>query len=589
MDTPPDDPVPARKLAKLVFCPRSFWLEVVAGEWDESAETLAGTRAHKRVDRGGRPLPEPDALPDELASLRSVEVAAPEEGLSCRTDVLEVDDGAVVPVEYKRGDAPGEERASGGVWPSDRVQVGAQSLALRARGYEVTRAVVWYAGSCRRVEVPIDDALVDEVRATVHEARRVRALTIAPPPLDDSPKCHRCSLAAVCLPDETRLLQHLSASEAPDEVSLEAAEATATTGGAAPETVSVSRGAKVPVRRLVPAVDERLPLYLTTQGATVHRRGECLEVRSPEGETSTVRLREVSQVVVLGSVQLSPAVLQELCSRGIPVSLCSSHGWFYGTVGNLAEKNVHLRVAQFATAADRALRLPFARSFVEGKILNARTLLRRNGGEDMLPTLDALRGLAQKASRSADEESLLGVEGTAAALYFERFGALLAPPEDGDGAFGFDERNRRPPRDPVNAMLSFGYAMLTREVKVALASVGLDPLVGLFHRLRPGRASLALDLMEEFRPLVVDSVVLLAVNTGELRAGHFRRSAGACSLTDDGRRTFIAAYERRMTTEVRHPIFRYAVSYRRVLEVQARLLGRALSGEVPAYPPFRTR
>lgn len=578
MSDTPDDLLPARKLAKHTFCPRSFWLEVVAGEWDENADTVSGTRAHRRADQRGAPLPDPDVLPPDLAPRRAIEVASSDEGISCRTDVLEVEDGAVIPVEYKRGDAPDLARVPGGVWPADRIQVGAQSLALRANGYTVHRAVVWYAGSRRRVEVPVDDGLIAEVREALREARRVRALPIAPPPLDDSPKCHRCSLAGICLPDETRMLQHLGA--------LPPAPASTDTLQGDPHGETEATHAHV--RRLVPPLHERLPVYLTTQGAVVHRKGDCLDVRSPDGESATVRLREVSQVVVMGSVQLSPAVLQELCSRGIPVSLCSSHGWFYGTVGGITEHNVLLRVAQFDVARDRARRLPLARAFVEGKILNARTLLRRNGGDAAQDAVTRLRSLAAEVPKVTDEESLLGVEGTAAATYFAHFGSLLKPPS-GAAVFDFETRNRRPPQDPVNAMLSFGYAMLTREAKVALASAGLDPMVGLFHRLRPGRPSLALDLMEEFRPLIVDSVVLSAVNTGELDAGHFHRSAGACAMTDAGRKAFIAAFERRMATEVHHPLFGYTVSYRRIIEVQARLLGRTLTGELPVYLPFRTR
>lgn len=437
------------------------------------------------------------------------------------------------------------------------------------------------------MDVPIDEALATEVRATVVEARRVRSLPVAPPPLEDSPKCRRCSLVAACMPDEVRLLQQLAVEEAEG-----APEATMETE--VEETGPLSReegpSGRPKVRRLVAADDGRLPVYLATQGASVHKKGDCLEVRAPDGATQTVRLRETSQVVVLGAVQLSPSVLQELCLRGISVSLCSSHGWFYGTVGNLAEKNVQLRVAQFAVAADAARSLPFARRMVAAKVLNGRALLRRNGGAAMQRAVGLLRSIAQEALQARDAEALLGIEGTAAAVYFEHFGALLSPPDaGGTGVFAFADRNRRPPRDPVNAMLSFGYALLAREVRVALASVGLDPMVGVYHKLRPGRASLALDLMEEFRPLLVDSLVLTAVNTGELRAGHFRRSAGATMLTDDGRRAFLAAYERRMSTEVRHPLFGYSVSYRRVLEVQARLFGRALVGEIASYPAFRTR
>jgi CRISPR-associated endonuclease Cas1 len=168
----------------------------------------------------------------------------------------------------------------------------------------------------------------------------------------------------------------------------------------------------------------------------------------------------------------------------------------------------------------------------------------------------------------------------------------LLRPRSGDGgasAFDFEGRNRRPPRDPVNALLSFGYALLTKDCRIALRTVGFDPMVGLYHRPRQGKPALALDLMEEFRPLVVDSTVLSVVNTEEVQGGDFIRAAGSYTLTDGARRAFIGAYERRMETEIKHPLFGYTVSYRRVLEVQARLLARTVLGELEAYPSFKTR
>lgn len=155
--------------------------------------------------------------------------------------------------------------------------------------------------------------------------------------------------------------------------------------------------------------------------------------------------------------------------------------------------------------------------------------------------------------------------------------------------FDFEHRNRRPPRDPVNALLSFLYSMLVRECVAGLLSVGLEPELGFLHRLRAGRPGLALDLAEEFRPIIADSVVLSLVNTGEVEASHFVSLPGEAALTTDGRRAVIRAFERRMNTMVTHPVFGYAISYRRVIAVQARLLARALEGDIPHYPPFVTR
>ena len=212
-------------------------------------------------------------------------------------------------------------------------------------------------------------------------------------------------------------------------------------------------------------------------------------------------------------------------------------------------------------------------------------------------TLDRLRAARRSAAGAASLPQLLGLEGDAAAMYFRAFAGLLAPPrlEERIGTvealapFQFLARNRLPPRDPVNAMLSLAYAMLTRNLTIALASVGLDPYRGFFHAPRYGRPALALDVMEPFRAIVADSVVLSAVNTGEVSANHFVLGATGTGLTSAGRRRFVEAFERRLSQETTHPIFGYRLSMRRLILLQARLLGRHLLGEQPTYPHYLPR
>jgi len=233
--------------------------------------------------------------------------------------------------------------------------------------------------------------------------------------------------------------------------------------------------------------------------------------------------------------------------------------------------------------------LSIVRQFVIGKIKNQRTLLRRHGGPDAAASVDQLAGLVARAREVRALESLLGIEGTAARLYFEQFSSLLRPATPLGPGPTFDGRNRRPPRDPVNAVLSFVYSLLIKDCTVALLAAGLDPFVGLYHQPRFGRPSLALDLAEEVRPLVGDSVVMTLFNNGELAAGDFVTRAGGVSLTRAGRRSVIRAYERRMRTELTHPLFKYKASYRRTLEIQARLLAAALTRDSPEYRPLTTR
>lgn len=213
-----------------------------------------------------------------------------------------------------------------------------------------------------------------------------------------------------------------------------------------------------------------------------------------------------------------------------------------------------------------------------------RTLVRRHGGKSAAAAAGQLAALTRQAEAERRLDALLGIEGTAVRIYFSEFGRLLSP-RNPLGLFDFEARNRRPPRDPVNAMLSFVYALLVKDTLVAALAAGLEPYLGLYHRPDFGRPALALDLAEEFRPLIADSVVLTAINNGEIDGSDFVSRAGAVALTSAGRRKLIRTYERRMRTELVHPLFKYRASYRRTLEIQARLLAAVLVGDIPTTDP----
>ena len=226
---------------------------------------------------------------------------------------------------------------------------------------------------------------------------------------------------------------------------------------------------------------------------------------------------------------------------------------------------------------------------IAGKIKNCRVLLRRNGEDAVTRRVAQLAALAEQAEQAEDAASLLGIEGTAARLYFEAFPSLLTGAARLPGPSFTGLRNRRPPTDAVNCLLSFCYGLLTKELLAACLAVGFDPYIGLYHRPRFGRPALALDLAEEFRPLLADSTVLTCVNNREVGPSDFLVRAGRVTLTAEGRKAVIRSWERRMTTEVRHPMFGYKVSYRRAVELQARILAARLTGELPAYTPLVTR
>lgn len=540
--------VPGRMLNEYVYCPRLFYLEWVEKEWAHNEDTLEGGLTHRRVEEESGSLPPAEDLaPDDRIRARSVLLSAPALGLIARMDLLEGEGGAVRPVDYKKG-SPGPA----GPWDPEVLQLCAQGLVLRENGYACEDGVLYYAATKQRCVVRFDDELVDRTVRALVELREVAAQPLPPPPLVDSPKCPRCSLVGICLPDEVNHLRGEGLGE---------------------------------VRRLMPARDEAGPLHVLEQGATVGKKGERLVVHRKDGTEESLRLLDVSSVAIHGNAQVSAQALRALAEREIPILHLTYGGWLVALTTGTPHLNVGLRANQYRVADDPRRALALARAFVVGKVKNQRTLLRRNAGADSEQALRELTRAVRLAQEATSIERLLGIEGTAARVYFSRFGSLLRPP----ASFDFRERNRRPPTDPVNAVLSFLYSTLVRDAVQALLAVGLDPHRGLYHQMRYGRPSLALDLAEEFRPIISDSVTITLFNTGVLGHGDFIRRGRAVALREGARRKVIAAHEDRMRTLIRHPIFDYSISYRRVLEVQARLLARAITGELPAYRPFTTR
>jgi len=544
-------------LNEFTYCPRLGIMEWVEGEWEESSDTVAGTLRHSGVDKPGfrvrrRPADESGEGPSERLQLRSVELSDPELGITGKIDLVEIEDGRVQPVDYKKGKRPHTAR---GAWDPERVQLCAQGLLLRAHGHACESGALYFAGSAERVVVPFDEELVALTLAKIRELREVAAGGVLPPPLEDSPKCPRCSLVSICLPDETALL---------------------------------TRGQQ-PVRRLIPANVERFPLYVQEPGARVRKNGDLLEVHLQEEKLGAVRLEEISTLVLFGAVQVSTQVIHELCRREIPVMYLSGGGWLHGVTNGLPHRNIALRQRQYAVAADPAAALRIARFIVRAKILNMRTLLRRNVPDLERQVLLRLRQFARAALRAPDIDTAMGNEGAASRLYFEHLPrALKGDPELLRG-FAFETRTRRPPRDRINALLSFSYSLLAREFTQVAWAVGLDPYLGYLHAPRYGRPALALDLMEAYRPLVADSACITAINNAEVSPDDFIERMGGISLTREGRSKVIGAIERRLAHEITHPLFKYRASYRRTFELEARLLGRHLTGELVSYAPLVTR
>lgn len=579
-NTEPKDWVEVAMLNRFTFCPRLFHLMYVEGRWEENHFTTEGRAIHSRVDRidqllpeveedsmAGDPSSEDDDPPPEIA--RSVSLAAPDLGLMGKLDLVSTDPegGEAVPVETKRGRVPNVPLRA---YDPERVQLMAQGLLLRRHGYRCDHGYLYFAGSRTRVRVEFDDELERLTLDTIAAVRAASAATVLPPPLEDSPKCWGCSLCAICLPDETLGLRRYTndgeESSGPDP------------------------------RRLYPARDRATPLYVQDQGAKVGKSGERLVVKKQGEKIGESRLLETSQLVLFGNVQVSAQALHLLMEKGIPVVHMSTGAWFHGMSHGTGTENAYSRSAQYAAAADPAFCCRFVIPLLHAKVTNQRALVLRNGrGEARTASTQNLarhlRGMDPKHAKIcvsgvpsglAAIDFLRGWEGHAAGLYFSAFASMLKTAEL--PGFDFTTRNRRPPKDPVNALLSFAYALLVKESLVALWAEGLDPWWGLYHAPRHGRPALALDFMEPFRPILADSAVLSAINTGMVKPHHFVANRNGCAMQPAGRKAILRAWEQRLDSLTTHPEFDYRCSWRTVLRIQARLLARFLRGDIPHLP-----
>ncbi len=590
---------------RFTFCPRLFHLMYVQGRWEDNTHTVEGKDVHRRVDRIEHLLPEsrsanggdedeptdspkakrakkgeePDDAdpPPEIA--RSVSLGCDDLGLMGKLDLVSADPegGEAVPVETKKSRVPPVPERS---YLPERVQLMAQGLLLRAHGYRSEHGYLYFAGSRSRVRVDFIPELESETRAIISAVREARASVVMPPPLEDSPKCWGCSLCGICLPDETNALRAAAIAEKDEPVS----ETALDEESGAPEEFGERSEGGPDVRRLYAARDRAMPFYVQEQGARVGKSGERLNVTKLGEKIGSVRLIEVSQVILMGNVQVTSQALHLLMEKGIPVVHFSTGGWFHGMSHGVGIENAYARSAQYAAAADSALRVKFASGAVRAKLANQRALLLRNGqGRERDEAVATLaKRLKQDESAFHSLGEVLGWEGEGAALYFSAFSSMLKTGELPE--FGFSTRNRRPPKDPINALLSFAYAMLAKECLVALWAEGLDPWWGLYHQPRHGRPALALDLMEPFRPIIADSVVITAVNTGMVGPKDFVVNANGCAMLPSGRKGFLRAWEQRLDQLYTHPEFDYRCSWRTILRIQARLLARWLRGDIPNLP-----
>lgn len=336
-------------------------------------------------------------------------------------------------------------------------------------------------------------------------------------------------------------------------------------------------------------------LYVTTQGAYLNKEGETVVVNVERETRLRLPIHTLGSIVCFGNVLCSPFLLGHCAESDVSVSFMTEYGRFLARVQGPVSGNVLLRREQYRRADCDKHSARLARMFVFGKVINSRTSIHRalrDHGEkirnsDIEQTVKGFSRYAERLLQESDLDSIRGLEGRTARDYFDQFNHLIITNKND---FVFSGRNRRPPLDPVNCLLSFVYALLYHDARSALESVGLDPAVGFLHRDRPGRLSLALDLMEEFRPMLADRLVLSLINLGQMKKKGFTLTeSGAVKMSDETRKEVLVAYQKRKQEEIEHPFLQEKIPVGMLVISQAQLLSRFLRGDLDEYPPFLWR
>lgn len=539
-------------LHALAYCERLFYLEEVEEIRVADAAVWAGRRMHVELDE-----------PEEVTNLT---LESEQLGIRGRVDAVRRRDGSVYPIEHKRGRCRRDVDGAPQAWDSDELQVAAYAMLLEEHlGTRVVEGRVRYHHDNLTVRVAIGEAQRRAVHEAVVRARELAEQPGRPPVTPHEGRCSRCSLAPVCLPEESRF---------------------AATGDAANEPPGK------PIR-LFPADTEKRSLHVLTHGARVGRSGDTLVVAARDTPNTVVGMREVSDVVLHGFAQISTQALRSCAAAEVPVHLVTTSGAFVGSFAGHSG-GVQRRLRQFRALSDGATALALARRLIVAKLqMQIQHLMRasRGRGETRAAidgALGDLRAAVRGAARAGTSEALMGHEGHGARAYFAAVADLVVP--DAGASMRPRGRSKHPPLDRFNALLSFGYSLLYRDVLGAALRVGLEPAFGLLHRPRSAAYPLVLDVMELFRVSIVDMAVLGAVNRRTFdEVGDFTVTGRQVWLSDEGRRKLIEIYERRKHQEYRHPVLGYTLSYARMIELELRLLEKEWSDEAGLFATFRIR
>ncbi|CAB0577779.1 CRISPR-associated exonuclease Cas4/endonuclease Cas1 fusion [Corynebacterium diphtheriae] len=529
-----DNFLPISLVCHTQFCERRVWLEI-NGEKTDTSQMQSGFEAHQRVDNPKTSRSSKwTAMPLRCESL----------GLVGKADEVNFDeDGLAHIVEYKATPV----RRLPSVTKAHKLQLGLQRLCLEESGFTVGSQAIYFSDHKTKIEVNFTSETRQECVDLVKRTREIVQSSHSPEVLTSAEQCSKCSHFSVCLPDEhslTTAKKRINASSPPGQV-----------------------------------------VHLTVQGSRASISKGRLCVKSKGELLASVPIERIHGVVVHGNIDISSALNRQLLWDNVPIVWCSSTGRVYGFSQPTDGPNGLSRVEQHVLSSQGYL--PIASAMIEAKIYNQATLLRRNSPDTEI--YQELREYSKYALDSTSLPMLFGVEGKAAALYFDAFPSMLKVKKLSDLHWIWTGRHGRGADDPLNILLNYAYGLLRVETIRAILSCGLDPHAGFLHSSKRNKPALALDLMEEFRAPIADSVVISTVNRGEITPSDFTYVGGSARLREDGRRKLIMAFERRIQSSFKHPIYGYSVTWRRAIEVQARLILGVIDKSMPIYKGIKIR